>query len=89
MLENIFFKRNIYINGTTFIAPDLQWTFNVYSVIIKHNSFVRPKHIKRMDNLCHIHDLEQTFSRVENGELRIKTMVCQNIGSDAILSIYP
>ena len=29
------------------------------------------KHIKRMDNNCHIPDLVQAFSNVENGGLNI------------------
>ena len=34
----------------------------------KHQKF---KHIKRMDNNCHIPDLVQAFSNVENGGLNL------------------
>ena len=29
------------------------------------------KHIKRMDSKCHIHDMVQAFSNVENGGLNL------------------
>ena len=35
------------------------------------------KHIKRMDNDCHIFDLVQAFSNVENGGLKL--VIVKNI----------
>ena len=38
--------------------------------LIKRQS-QKPKHFKRMDNICHISDLVQAFSYIENGELNL------------------